>query len=256
MFKRYCGTVFSSAPASLALTAAESKQRPDGFTVPVGRPSVRTMSYSMPDKPPAVFDEKSGAVEALGCGAKMLPPRAVNISSMRPPPVGVRPSRGSAPPSSLAPPATFQQFSAANPPPVTITGVAPWAVASPKGNTSVSSQADGKTHSKSRAMGPVSVSLDNSAKHGDRIQDSSLDKTADGFEIMLRYMQLCLPEGGDAKPSCESDWNVQQAAPSPTMLPSLKFHDLVFGNTLGEGAFSTVKYARHITKVHEHSQPI
>lgn len=33
------------------------------------------------------------------------------------------------------------------------------------------------------------------------------------------------------------------------LLPTLKFHDLVFGQVLGEGAFSTVKYARHITKV-------
>ena len=32
------------------------------------------------------------------------------------------------------------------------------------------------------------------------------------------------------------------------MLYNLKFHDLVFGHELGSGAFSTVKYARHIVK--------
>eukprot|EP01083_Nonionella_stella_P058339 152825_1 len=35
---------------------------------------------------------------------------------------------------------------------------------------------------------------------------------------------------------------------SPLLLPSLKFHDLVFGQVLGTGSFSTVKYARQIIK--------
>ncbi|KAK1739503.1 3-phosphoinositide-dependent protein kinase [Skeletonema marinoi] len=35
---------------------------------------------------------------------------------------------------------------------------------------------------------------------------------------------------------------------SPVILPTLKFHDLVFGQELGTGAFSTVKYARQILK--------
>lgn len=33
---------------------------------------------------------------------------------------------------------------------------------------------------------------------------------------------------------------------TPTLLPDLKFHDLVFGHELGSGAFSTVKYAKLI----------
>jgi hypothetical protein len=37
-------------------------------------------------------------------------------------------------------------------------------------------------------------------------------------------------------------------AATPTLLPSLKFHDLVFGNELGSGSFSTVKYARQIMR--------
>ncbi|CAM9217990.1 unnamed protein product, partial [Ectocarpus fasciculatus] len=35
-------------------------------------------------------------------------------------------------------------------------------------------------------------------------------------------------------------------APTPTLLPELKFHQLVFGKELGRGAFSIVKYARHV----------
>ena len=45
------------------------------------------------------------------------------------------------------------------------------------------------------------------------------------------------------------DWNQQQAAATPTLLPTLRFHDLVFGwQNLGEGTFSTVKYARQIVR--------
>ena len=36
--------------------------------------------------------------------------------------------------------------------------------------------------------------------------------------------------------------------PTPTLLPDMRFHDLVFGHELGAGAFSTVRYARHIAK--------
>ena len=35
---------------------------------------------------------------------------------------------------------------------------------------------------------------------------------------------------------------------TPTLLPNLKFHDLVFGKVLGTGSFSTVKYAKHIVR--------
>ncbi len=35
-------------------------------------------------------------------------------------------------------------------------------------------------------------------------------------------------------------------APTPTLLPDLMFHDLVFGHELGSGSFSVVKYAKHI----------
>lgn len=37
-------------------------------------------------------------------------------------------------------------------------------------------------------------------------------------------------------------------AESPTLLPTLKFHDLVFGHELGHGSFGSVKYARLIDR--------
>eukprot|EP01040_Poterioochromonas_malhamensis_P004095 gene4095-4382_t len=59
--------------------------------------------------------------------------------------------------------------------------------------------------------------------------------------------------GGDSKLS-SGEWNRIQLANKPQLLPTLKFHDLVFGQVLGDGAFSTVKYARHITKGKSQSQ--
>lgn len=50
------------------------------------------------------------------------------------------------------------------------------------------------------------------------------------------------------------DWKTLQAAPTPTLLPSLKFHDLVFGHELGRGSFGTVKYARHIARERTRSE--
>ena len=72
-----------------------------------------------------------------------------------------------------------------------------------------------------------------------------------GYIRLLEYMEKCLPtqpEGGDAKHDHEHDWKALQAAPIPTLLPSLRFHDLVFGRELGKGSFGTVKYARMIVR--------
>jgi len=43
-------------------------------------------------------------------------------------------------------------------------------------------------------------------------------------------------------------WSKTQMAESPTLLPTLKFHDLVFGHDLGEGSFGSVRYARLIDR--------
>lgn len=75
---------------------------------------------------------------------------------------------------------------------------------------------------------------------------------------MSAYIEQCVPTTAPRTPEEEEaarleDWQTIQAAASPTLLPSLRFHDLVFGTVLGEGAFSVVKYARHITKVYFYS---
>ena len=49
------------------------------------------------------------------------------------------------------------------------------------------------------------------------------------------YMKKIKPP--KEKESGISFWSKDQMAESPTLLPSLKFHDLVFGHDLGEGSF-------------------
>ncbi len=66
---------------------------------------------------------------------------------------------------------------------------------------------------------------------------------------MKKCYEYVFDESKDPNIHTVKTWTHEQAAIKPLLLPDLKFHDLVFGQILGEGAFSTVKYARHITKV-------
>ncbi|GMH97903.1 hypothetical protein TrST_g4417 [Triparma strigata] len=101
-------------------------------------------------------------------------------------------------------------------PPATITGVAPWAQPS-------SSPSPLKPSFKKPKPTPPSPS-----------------KPSKNFQ---QYLTSITPP-----PSTSSPWSLTQLSPHPTLLPSLKFHSLVFGQTLGSGTFSTVKYARKIMK--------
>jgi len=83
-----------------------------------------------------------------------------------------------------------------------------------------------------------------------------LSHQSNGYHRVLSYIEQCLPNnnrslGNSGSSEDDSDWNKIQASITATLLPTLKFHDLVFGQILGEGAFSVVKYARLITKVHQ-----
>ena len=70
-----------------------------------------------------------------------------------------------------------------------------------------------------------------------------------GYQRLLDFMELCLPSqkvAGDG--TTEDDWRAAQTAATPTLLPTLRFHDLVFGGELGKGSFGTVKYSRKICR--------
>lgn len=111
------------------------------------------------------------------------------------------------------------------------------------------------------------------------------ERECDGYDRLLQYMEKCLPSvkvkggvrnsahegrpgtglghqhgegighGGEGEGEGEgdndgvgNDWKAAQAASTPTLLPTLRFHDLVFGHELGKGSFGCVKYARMIVR--------
>jgi len=163
-------------------------------------------------------------------------------------------------------------------PPLTVTGVAPWAVGGERTRTSTSALRAGvqrptKTKQPGRgtapwacaprvpggplinkiktegltqtAVNPTEVE-DTAAKEG-QLQESSVSS---GLQRVQRYMKELMPPKVDGEDDSDgvSSWAKAQMAESPTLLPDLKFHDLVFGQNLGEGSFGTVRYARQIMK--------
>lgn len=74
-----------------------------------------------------------------------------------------------------------------------------------------------------------------------------------GLSRVRAYAKLLCPDNPDA--GAAVPWEVALMAESPTLLPTLKFHQLVFGHgDLGKGAFSVVRYARAIDKEKTQSQ--
>ncbi|GAX24087.1 hypothetical protein FisN_9Hh339 [Fistulifera solaris] len=116
-------------------------------------------------------------------------------------------------------------------PPSTITGVAPWAISSSKQHPKRSSE----------QMNPF---LSREETRDDHNNSATLHSK--GLDYVKQYMDKIKPP--DSSHDGMSDWSRQQLAETPTLLPSLKFHDLVFGHELGSGAFSVVKYARLIDR--------
>ena len=142
---------------------------------------------------------------------------------------GVAPWAMSAPPSKASTP----KFNAN--PPLTVTGVAPWAMRS--SGTAPTSQ-------RQRIEGMESV-RETSTPPNETQSHSS------GYHSVLTYMNKIKPSEEETG---FSSWSKNQLAETPTLLPDLKFHDLVFGHELGTGAFSTVKYARMIDRSKTRSQ--
>ncbi|KAL3769223.1 hypothetical protein ACHAW5_001955 [Stephanodiscus triporus] len=152
-------------------------------------------------------------------------------------------------------------------PPLTVTGVAPWAMA--KLPTRKTSETLPRPSKKSQSIGgclpPMSsrstedsmaevvevlvdehVSQEQSKNHDNYIR-TALDE-------VRSYMEKLKPKGeGEESTDGVSSWAKAQMEESPALLYNLKFHDLVFGQELGSGAFSTVKYARHIVKTRTRS---
>jgi hypothetical protein len=122
-------------------------------------------------------------------------------------------------------------------PPLTVTGVAPWAMQQQKLVKKIPPSSTQRT----TTVPDVNVS--------DHSNVDSWNKVTVHFNTGYDYVMANLAK---IKPPVEeegaSSWSKAQMAETPTLLPNLKFHDLVFGHELGSGAFGSVKYARLIDK--------
>mmetsp|Transcript_22445 Transcript_22445/g.48666 ORF Transcript_22445/g.48666 Transcript_22445/m.48666 type:complete len:1063 (-) Transcript_22445:116-3304(-) len=200
------------------------------------------------------------------------------MGSWKPPPQKVQglPSKGKAsrqPPSTVtgvAPWTMGGQSRGQKQPPLTVTGVAPWAVkkqshcvplslTTRKTSTSNAIPRPSKKHvsgSLGRCLPPtpdasVEVCI---ADADDKIINVNILSRRAALDEVWSYMEKLKPKGDVEK--CTdgiSSWAKAQMEESPVLLPNLKFHDLVFGQDLGTGAFSTVKYARRIVKTRTRS---
>jgi serine/threonine protein kinase len=174
------------------------------------------------------------------------------------------PSRGSA--SSMPPPSSRPRATGGGPknPPLGVTGVAPWAMNSsggtdvtrsrknpPLGVTGVAPWAMNREGAVSPLQAVPGIS---DGLSGITEEDSSIDTKTHESESTNQQMVLSgvLAYMEKIKPPEEkkgaSEWSKAQMAETPTLLPTLKFHDLVFGHELGSGSFGVVRYARLIDR--------
>lgn len=155
----------------------------------------------------------------------------------------------------------------ANQPPATITGVAPWAkktAGSPAaafGGSSMSSFAeDGDGGGSGEGPPPatpavLSASASASAAAEDGTKRQRLNGADDG-EAAVAVAGLPLDSLGVVLAfidkyrvvAAQVVNSMDAMTETPTLLPTLKFHELVYGHDLGSGAFSTVKYAKQIVR--------
>ena len=147
-------------------------------------------------------------------------------------------------------------------PPLTVTGVAPWSIRPvPSGVNAKSSL--GSSRSKNIMPLPPAKSNQHTAANpmpntNDvpmmKISERSISQDAEASSVakigaFIDELKTSA-SNGEENDNVDgiSNWAKSQMAESPLLLPSLKFHDLVFGQILGTGSFSTVKYARQIIK--------
>lgn len=162
-------------------------------------------------------------------------------------------------------------------PPLGITGVAPWAIKK-NPHALLPSLAARKTSTSNRLPRPSKSPLPPvpSGSEDAEMDDKQCDQPEPGgnedaevddkqcgqpqnnghvqtnrtaLDEVNLYMEKLKPKGDlERSNGGVSSWARAQMEQSPVLLPSLKFHDLVFGQDLGTGAFSTVKYARRIDR--------
>ena len=220
---------------------------------------------------------------AGGRGAARAPP--VTVTGVAPWAGG--PAKPSQPPvtvTGVAPWAAAGAGAKPSQPPVTVTGVAPWATApqvppraraggggnKPGGGgfrtdapwaTGAGMPPSGAAaqSTRKRPLGVSAPPLGEALEEAEEEDDEEGGRGEGGRErarggrgrrarARAAFMERYRPADEAEKRDAQARWSAAQLAPTPTLLPTLKFHDLVFGHELGEGAFSTVRYARQIIR--------
>ena len=157
-------------------------------------------------------------------------------------------------------------------PPLGVTGIAPWAVSNnspiqstmkkhliPKLKPVIPHSSGrkeklalfGQKQTSKQISNNSSIEIEDTQNQLDVKEKTACSKINDesSFRKVQDYIEKLKPPSTDAgNEGGITSWEKAQMSESPVLLPNLKFHDLVFGETLGTGAFSTVKYARRIMK--------
>ena len=194
-------------------------------------------------KPPTVI----GQGKAPWTGTRAAPPSRqappLTVTGVAPWAVSAPSLRHPQPP--IAPTNTGSQQQQ---PPVTVTGVAPWAISGAAAPTRRKRSAPINLPSLPAGHGPTnSTALDEEPLLMDPTNEDSEIPPAPltGFAYVQSFMESIKPPPEETG---ASSWSKVQMEETPTLLPNLKFHDLVFGHDLGSGAFGSVRYARLIDK--------
>ena len=268
-FTLACDRAFGGGPASTATTPS---------TTPTASTSFPTKPSSFPAEPTTRPRASKAPDFSLQAGmGKWRPPKAKQRAApatMLPPPArrpaGRPPAAGQKPPMGVAP-SNKTNDRPSKTPPLTVTGVAPWAQSRPSNAGSMGNTVTGKKKAEPpvtiTGVAPWAVAQSNTtnidatnkrSRYGAADSDATdvdIKTTTDGaapsssasacLAHVLNYMDKIKPP---KEHTGTSHWAQAQMAETPTLQPSLKFHDLVFGHELGSGAFGTVKYARQIDR--------
>ena len=181
-------------------------------------------------------------------------------------------------------PRKLQHYRKGAQPPLAVTGVAPWAIQhnplprlktmASHGKTvnlppqGISLNGSGEGNKVRRHLGmmalrrkglaiPVNIIADSRNKANPQSDPEAGHE--DGLSRVRNYMEkLRIPRSeNEGEPEDGiSSWAKAQACESPVLLADLKFHDLVFGDVLGTGAFSTVKVSVKILMHNYHSKHV
>lgn len=198
-------------------------------------------------------------VDASPTGAPASP--GVDVHSLksclggwRPPAAGSQGGSQGAPPltaTGVAPWALGATRGGANAkqPPLTATGVAPWAF-----NGGTSHGASGLALGRGATTAPRNSSAPLKVCKEKEEEAEAPEQELSGIDRVHEYMKMLCPDGA-AQAAGATSWEAALMAETPTLLPCLKFHQLVFGaEDLAAGAFSVVRYARTIVKDKTQSQ--